>query len=76
MTDRPHLPQRNDPVECRFPLGLKAKPEPCVAKPADLPPELQFVANAHHPSELAPLIRVFQKHPHIREAVVTALREG
>jgi hypothetical protein len=75
MTGYSPIPQHNDPPEWHSPLRLKLEPGPAFAKPVDLPRELQFVAQARENHDLAPLICVFQKHPHIRDAVITALRD-
>jgi hypothetical protein len=68
------LPQRNDPPERLFPLVLKAKPGQSTNSPVDLLRELPL-GQVNDNGDMHPLIRVFQKHPHIRDAVITALRE-
>lgn len=68
-------PHHDDPVECRLPLKSKEKLGISAPKPVDLPKDLQFGSEAKANEDLAPLIKVFQKHPHIRDAVITALRD-
>jgi hypothetical protein len=75
MTEYFQLPQRNDPPERLFPLILKGKPGPFNHSPVDLLRELQSVAQVKGDDAIHPLIRVFQKHPDIHDAVVAALRD-
>ena len=75
MTDILRHPQSDDPKESCFPPRLKPKPDPSVQKPHEARRDLDFFGNAKNFMDLAPLLRVFQKHPHIREAVITALRD-
>jgi len=68
------LPQHDD-ADHRFQLTPKKEPPPMGPRKPEVPPELQFMARAEHFRDLAPLVTVFQKHPHIRDAVITALRD-
>ena len=75
MTDILKHPQSDDRKESCFPLRLKPKPDPSAPKPRQAPRDLEFVANAKNFMDLAPLMRVFEKYSHIRDAVITALRD-
>ena len=64
-----------DPLECQFPLRRKDCPRGPAPTVPETPPELRFVATSQNLNDLAPLIKVFQKYPEIRNAVVRALRD-
>jgi len=65
----------HDDADRRHAIKPKKEPSPMTPRKPEVPPELQFMARAEHFQDLAPLVTVFQKHPHIRDAVITALRD-
>jgi len=66
---------QHDDADRRHAIRPKQNPAPIGPKKNEAPPPPNVTTKAQNWESLAPPVAIFQKHLHIREAVIAALRD-